>query len=293
VADRTGRWTLPAQRRGGDIGWDRPRADVALLAGRTDTAVTPAAQDVAAPIMTNAKGIAMRNVTVGDVMTREVITVETDAGFRQIADLLVNRGLSAVPVVDADGGVVGVVSEADLLPKLEYADRLPHHPLATRRTRTIRRKAGSDRAADLMTAPAVTIGPDASISRAARTLEAARIKRLPVVNDHGRLVGIVSRRDLVRTYVRTDTQLGVGVLEVLDALWIDPSTVTVKCAAGVVHLAGRVDRRSTAQIVATLVRSTAGVVDVIDELTFDYDDTDRRTLRQPVGAFDAMIAPSQ
>jgi hypothetical protein len=83
------------------------------------------------------------------------------------------------------------------------------------------------------------------------------------------------------------------VLEVLDALWIDPSTVTVKCAAGVVHLAGRVDRRSTAQIVATVVRSTAGVVDVIDELTFDYDDTDRRTLRQPVGAFDAMIAPRQ
>lgn len=235
----------------------------------------------------------MRNVTVSDVMTREVITVDPEAGFRQIADLLVSRGLSAVPVVDADGLVVGVVSEADLLPKLEYADRQPHHPLAARRSRTLRHKADGDRAADLMTAPALTIGPDVSISRAARRLEAARVKRLPVVDEHGRLVGIVSRRDLVRTYVRTDTELGTSVSEVLHALWIEPGTVTVTCAAGIVRLAGYVDRRSTAEIVTTVVRSTAGVVDVIDELTFGYDDNDRRNVRQPTGAFDAMVGPRQ
>jgi CBS domain-containing protein len=213
----------------------------------------------------------MHRVTVGDVMTRVVITIEPETGFRQIADLLVNRALSAVPVVDVHSVVLGVVSEADLLPKLEYADRLPHHPLATRRTRVIRHKAGSDRADDLMTAPAVTIGPQASVSQAARMLEAARVKRLPVVDEHGHLVGIVSRRDLLRTYVRTDAQLRTSVLEIIDALWIDPTTVTVDCVAGVVHLAGRVDRRSTAQIVANLVRSTPGIVDVTNELSFDDD----------------------
>jgi CBS domain-containing protein len=235
----------------------------------------------------------MKSVTVGDVMTREVVTVGADAGFRQIADLLVSRGLSAVPVVDVHGAVIGVVSEADLLAKLEYADRLPHHPLASRRTRAIQRKSAGDRAADLMTAPAVTIEPEVSVSRAARMLEAARVKRLPVVDKSGHLVGIVSRRDLVRTYVRTDAQLRHAVTEVLVALWIDPGDISVTCRSGIVRLDGRVDRRSTAQMVTDVVRATAGVVDLIDELSVDYDDTDRRVSRQPVGPFDAMIGPRQ
>lgn len=235
----------------------------------------------------------MRRITVGDVMTREVITVEEQTGFREVADLLVNRSISAVPVVDAEGRVVGLVSEADLLPKLEYTDRLPHHSLALRRTRATRRKADSNHAVDLMTAPAITIGPEVSVSRAARMLEAARVKRLPVVDEHGRLLGIVSRRDLVRTYVRTDAQLRTSVLEILDALWIDPTTVTIECTAGVVRLEGRVDRRSTAGIVATVVRSTPGVVDIIDELGFDYDDSDRRVRRPSTNVAGAMVGPRQ
>jgi CBS domain-containing protein len=245
------------------------------------------------PIMTKCWRYAMRRIAVGDVMTREVITVEEQTGFREIADLLVNRSISAVPVVDATGKVVGLVSEADLLPKLEYTDRLPHHPLALRRTRAAQHKADSNRAVDLMTAPAVTVSPDVSVSRAARMLEAARVKRLPVVDEHGRLLGIVSRRDLVRTYVRTDIQLRASVLEILDALWIDPTTVTVECIAGIVRLDGRVERRSTAGIVATVVRSTPGVVDIIDELSFDYDDSDRRVRHQPTGVVGAMVGPRQ
>ena len=233
----------------------------------------------------------MHRLTVGDVMTREVVTVTADAGFRQIADLLVSRRLSAVPVVDAEGVVLGVVSEADLLLKLEYADRLPHHPLATRRTRVIRRKAGSERAIDLMTAPAISVGPEVSVSRAARMLEAARVKRLPVVNEQSRLVGIVSRRDLVRTYVRTDAQLQTSVREMLNALWIDPATVAAECAAGVVRFTGHVDRRSTAEMIANVIRSTAGVVDVVNQLSFDYDDADRHHRSQQVEVFDAIMGP--
>ena len=233
----------------------------------------------------------MHRLTVGDVMTREVVSVRADTGFRQIADLLVSRRVSAVPVIDAEGVVVGVVSEADLIPKLEYADRLPHHPLATRRTRVIRRKAGSERAVDLMTAPAISVGPEVSVSRAARMLEAARVKRLPVVDEHGRLVGIVSRRDLLRTYVRTDAELCASVRQMLDALWIDPATVTAQCTAGVVRFTGHVDRRSTAEMIANVIRSTAGVVDVVNDLSFDHDDTDRRHRSEQVGMFDAIMGP--
>jgi CBS domain-containing protein len=236
-------------------------------------------------------GITVHRLTVGDVMTREVVTVNAETGFRQIADLLVSRRLSAVPVVDAEGAVLGVVSEADLLPKLEYADRLPHHPLATRHTRVIRRKAGGERAVDLMTAPAISVGPEVSVSRAARMLEAARVKRLPVVDEQRRLVGIVSRRDLVRTYVRSDTELQASVRDMLNALWIDPATVTAACVAGVVRFTGHVERRSTAEMIANVIRSTAGVVDVINDLTFDYDDTDRRHRSQQIGLFDAIMGP--
>lgn len=233
----------------------------------------------------------MRHVTVRDVMTTVVVTVGPTAGFRQIADLLVSRAVSAVPVVDDQAVVLGVVSEADLLPKLEYADRLPHHPLATRRMRAARHKAASDRAADLMTKPPVTVGPEVSVSQAARMLEAARVKRLPVTDDEGRLVGIVSRRDLVRTYVRTDAELRASVLDIIDAMWIDPATVEVDSAAGVVHLGGQLDRRSTAQIVTNLVRSTPGVVDVVDEFGWDYDDSDRRLRHRPEQTAGVLVGP--
>jgi CBS domain-containing protein len=115
-----------------------------------------------------------------------------------VADLLVQHGVSAVPVVDATGSVAGVVSEADLLAKLEYADRTPRHPLSARRMRYRSRKAAGDTAAELMTAPAVTVHATETVTRAARLMDAAGIKRLPVVDGGGRLVGIVARRDLLR-----------------------------------------------------------------------------------------------
>lgn len=221
----------------------------------------------------------MREVTVADVMTHNVVTVRPEAGFREIADLLVNQWISAVPVTDEAGTVLGIVSEADLLAKLEYSDRVPSHPLVLRRARAHRAKAGGDTAADVMTAPAVTIAPDASVAQAARAMEAARVKRLPVVGVDGRLVGLVSRRDLVRTYVRTDEELRREILTMMDALWIDPDPITVECEGGVVRLAGRVDRRSTVQILTNVVRSTASVVNLVSTLTYDFDDTERQRSR--------------
>jgi CBS-domain-containing membrane protein len=166
------------------------------------------------------------------------------------------------------------VSEADLLAKLEYADRTPRHPLSARRMRHRSRKADGDTAAELMTAPAVTVHRDETVTRAARLMEAAGIKRLLVVDDDGRLAGIVSRRDLLRLYTRPDSQLRTALVDgVLHSLWIDPSTVDIAVADGVVTLTGHLERRSTAAVVAAFVLGTPGVVDVVDRLTFDEDDS--------------------
>jgi CBS-domain-containing membrane protein len=215
----------------------------------------------------------MKRWYVGEVMTRDVVSVNAGTGYKEIADLMVRHSISAVPVVDTGGHVLGVVSEADLLAKLEYADRVPRHPLALRRLRNGRQKAAGDTAVQLMTTPAVTIAATETLTRAARLMDAARVKRMPVVDDGGRLVGIVSRRDLVRIYTRPDPEIRACVADwVLRSLWIDPAEVDITVRAGVVTLAGRLDRRSTADIVVAFSKATPGVVDVVDQLECDADD---------------------
>jgi len=218
---------------------------------------------------------AMKRWYVGDVMTADVVSVAPTTGYKEIADLMVRHSISAVPVVDEQRHVLGVVSEADLLAKLEYADRVPRHPLATRRMRNGRRKAAGDTATDLMTAPAVTIPAIETVTRAARLMEAARIKRMPVIDDDGSLIGIVSRRDLVRMYTRPDREIHASVTQgVLRSLWIDPAELLIQVRAGIVTLSGKVDRRSTADIVIAFTKAMPGVVDVVDDLHYDVDDRD-------------------
>jgi CBS domain-containing protein len=218
----------------------------------------------------------MKRWYVSDVMTRDVVTVSPGTGYKQIADLMVHRSVSAVPVVDDERRVLGVVSEADLLPKLEYADRVPRHPLAVRRLpEPLRRKASADTAAELMTAPAVTVRPTETVTRAARLMEAARVKRVPVVDAGGHLVGIVSRRDLVRLYTRPDADIRAAVADsMLRSLWIDPALLGIQVHDGIVTVSGHLDRRSTAAIVVAFTHAVPGVVDVVDELTYDFDDGD-------------------
>jgi CBS domain-containing protein len=217
----------------------------------------------------------MKRWYVADVMTRDVISVRDTAGYKEIADLMVGRSISAVPVVDADQHVLGVVSEADLLAKLEYADRVPRHPLTARRLRTGRQKAVGDTAGELMTAPAVTIRPTETVTRAARLMDAARVKRMPVVDEGGRLVGIVSRRDLVRVYTRPDHEIRASVADgVLRSLWIEPTDLDIAVRAGIVTLTGQLDRRTTADIVVAFTKAMPGVVDVVDRLGYDIDDRD-------------------
>lgn len=221
----------------------------------------------------------MKRHTVSEVMTRDVVTVRDTSDYKDIVDVLVGRGISAVPVVGEGGAVVGVVSEADLLYKVEFTAVEPHRQLFERkRSRTARAKAGADSAADLMTAPAVVVSPKATTAEAARLMDEHQVKRLPVVDEDGWLVGIVSRSDLLWPYLRDDEGILQEVRDevVLRTMWIDPNTLSIAVQRGVVTLGGELERRSSVPIVVGLVRSVAGVVDVVETFTYRHDDTHDR-----------------
>jgi len=228
--------------------------------------------------------------TVRTLMTHNVVTARADTGLKAIVDMMAGERVSALPVVDADDRVLGVVSEADLLPKLDPPTARTHALPIGRRRRVATAKAAGAVAADFMTAPAVTTGPDVTAAAAARLMQLHRIKRLPVVDSDGRLVGIVSRRDLLATYLRTDADIRTEVREdvLLDDLLIGPSEVSATVHDGVVTLAGTVDRRSTARIVDRSVRAVTGVVDVANKLRWAYDDS---TDIERHYSFDAEIEP--
>jgi CBS domain-containing protein len=232
----------------------------------------------------------MNTRTVRTLMTHTVATARPDMGFKEIVDIMATERVSALPVVDPAGHVVGVVSEADLLHKLDPPADTERARLMSRRRRAAAAKAAGDAAADLMTAPVVTIGPDATAAAAARLMQEHQIKRLPVVDNDGRLVGIVSRRDLLAAYLRTDDDIHAEIRDhvLMRDMLIGPNEVTVTVHDGLVTLAGTVGRRSTARITGRLVRAVTGVVDVANHLRWEYDDSADITRRY---VFDAQVGP--
>ncbi|MER5419031.1 CBS domain-containing protein [Streptosporangium roseum] len=224
-------------------------------------------------------------VEVKDVMTTQVSSVNGSTPFKDVAEVLIAHGVSALPVVDGEGHVIGVVSEADLLRKEEFRERYYREgyrpPLRARLRHRLSQegtdggKAHGDTAAQLMTAPAVTIGPRASIVTAVRLMEEHGVKRLPVVDDDGLLEGIVSRHDLLKVFVRRDADIADEVREEIlrHTLWPQPNDATATVAQGIVTLTGRMHRRSDAQFAARMAGRVNGVVDVVDKLQWDQDDT--------------------
>lgn len=204
---------------------------------------------------------------VSDVMTRDVATVGPDAAFKDVVRLLHDRKVSALPVVDGGRRVLGIVSEADLLPKQEFRDSDPDRYTQLRRLSDLA-KAGSVSAGELMTSPAVTVRADATLAQAARTMARARVKRLPVVGDTDRLEGVVSRADLLKVFLRDDEEIAQEVRrEVVACLFPPPaSAVRVSVTKGVVLLGGRVRDTSLVPVAARLARAVEGVVDVRFEL---------------------------
>ncbi|WP_166348605.1 CBS domain-containing protein [Phytoactinopolyspora limicola] len=224
----------------------------------------------------------MRHVTVADVMTTSVITVLVTTPFKEVARLLRDHGISALPVLDDDDELVGLVSEADLLLKHEYRDRRRRGSwLSTPHLHEVMVKVEGAVAGDLMTGPPITVEAEASVNMAARLMTERHVKRLPVVDDAGVLVGIVSRADLLSVFLRPDREIKEEIIaEVFRrVLLTERGAVRVEVTNGVVVLDGELDRKSSVDIAVRLTQQVDGVVDVVDHLTYVFDDSESRVGR--------------
>lgn len=222
---------------------------------------------------------------VEDVMTRDVVTVRESTPFKEIVHLLDEHRVSAVPVVDRRRRLIGIVTEADLLVKEEHGRPEAHHVFEGRRSRGERAKAEAMVASELMTTPVITVGPFETVAEAARIMHRNNVKRLPVLDADGELVGIVGRADLLKVFLRPDAEIRREVEEnlVKRLLKLDPDSVRVDVRDGVVSMGGRLERKTLVEIAVALVYGIEGVVGVDNRLTFEVDDEARGPLPWPVG----------
>ncbi|NLU76042.1 CBS domain-containing protein [Streptomyces sp. HNM0575] len=211
----------------------------------------------------------MQHRTVHDLMTRAVVRVHRDTGFKKIAELLADHDITALPVVDDEEHPVGVVSEADLLGK-QAGQPDPSGLMPSREPRPGSRPPGEAAGADeLMTSPPVVARPEWNVVEAARVMADKQVKRLPVVNDADRLVGIVSRADLVGVFLRRDEaiyeEITQDVLERI--LGLAARELTVEVRDGCVTLRGAVEPVHLIPVIERLCQSVDGVVKVRSHLT--------------------------
>jgi len=211
--------------------------------------------------------------TVKDVMSTLPVWVSETASFQEIAATLRECRVSAFPVLDAHGKVTGVVSEADLMVKEAMLGEpggvagllagLVHH--------ATRAKAAGVTAADLMTSPAVTIRPDETVERAAKLMYDRKIKRLPVVDHAGRLVGIISRTDILAVFDRTDAEIREEIVTQLIPGRSEPSYYSVIVKDGVVTLEGNPETIAIGHDLVARTRHVQGVVAARDRLVYPVE----------------------
>ncbi|MGV9340009.1 CBS domain-containing protein [Streptomyces sp. NPDC003688] len=201
-------------------------------------------------------------------MTRAVVAVGSGTLFRDVVERMEQWKVGALPVLEGDGRVIGVVSEADLLPKEEFRDGEPDRLTQLRRMADLA-KAGAVTAGELMSTPAVTVHADATLPEAARIMAVKGIKRLPVIDTQGALVGVVSRGDLLKVFLRSDGELADEIRRsVVDVLFPAPvEPVHVMVADGVATLTGCVRDAERIELAARMTRGVEGVVGVDCRLT--------------------------
>ena len=189
---------------------------------------------------------------VGEVMTREVVEARRETPFKDVARLLDEHRISGLPVVDQDDKVLGVISGTDLI-----------------RRQAARPIGGlAPTAADLMSTPAITVHPEQRVADAARVMERHGVERLPVVDEEDRLIGIATRRDLLRVFLRTDEEIRREILEeVLPSATEGPAhTVAVSVRDGMVTLSGGPAGPSDVPLLIRRLWRVAGVVGVVNRL---------------------------
>ncbi|MFD6225946.1 CBS domain-containing protein [Streptomyces sp. NPDC060232] len=208
----------------------------------------------------------MKHISVADLMTDEVVSVAPGTAFKDVAKLLAQYDISGLPVLDDEDRVMGVVSQTDLLARTVQAT-LPAQGNGT--------TAEPLTAGDVMSAPAITIHAEETAADAARLLTRRAIERLPVVDEENRLVGIVTRRDLLRLFIRPDSEIRRRVNEevLTEVLGVPRGNVDVHVVDGIVTLEGHVELRSQLPSLVGLVEQLDGVVAVVSHVTARTDDT--------------------
>ncbi|KAB1149752.1 CBS domain-containing protein [Streptomyces luteolifulvus] len=226
----------------------------------------------------------MKHNKVGSVMTKDVVRAAYGTPFKEVTRLLSEHNISGLPVVDEDEKVIGVISQTDLIAR-QAATPDPYEPERRFRfaglTRGARRKAAkatARTAGQLMTEPPITVRAEETIVEAARVMARRQVERLPVLDETGRLVGIVTRRDLLQVFLRPDERIRREVIDevLVRALWLVPSTVEVSVTEGVVTLSGPMERKSETAIAVSMTRQIDGVVAVVDKLSYRLDDSHLR-----------------
>jgi CBS domain-containing protein len=215
---------------------------------------------------------------VKDLMTRTVVTVAPETTLKDVAKLLDDHRIGGMPVCGADGSVLGVVSESDILWKelrsLPDGDGVFNRLLDSAYGDD--KRARAETAGDAMSAPAITVEPDIPVSQAARLMLECMINRVPVVRG-GHLVGILTRGDLVRAFRRPDDEIEREIRDDLrQGLWLDPDRLSLTVSNGDVAIAGQVENHSTAAAIEKWIQRVPGVADLHSELTWDLDDRSHR-----------------
>lgn len=258
VRDVTG----SAAARMGPTGDRYHRAMERYLAAIGSSRDGPAVQGVHYPIWR------LRDHHVSDVMTCDVVSVTADTGFKEVVDTIADAGVSALPVVDGERKVIGVISVSDLMAKVVRDRHAILHPGQARRCE-------AETARDVMTVPAITTSRSTSVIDAARTAAKAKVRQMPVVDAEGKMVGVVTRSDLIRVFLHTDQEIRQHVVDdvLVRHFGIDPSTLRISVEAGIVTVTGQVERRLLIGPIVDMIRQIAGVVAVHNQLTYTIDDT--------------------
>ncbi|MEV1063608.1 CBS domain-containing protein [Streptomyces sp. NPDC050263] len=220
----------------------------------------------------------MKPTRTGALMVGDVVTARCDTPFKEVVRLLDEHRISGLPVIDQNRMVVGVISETDLVLRQREPESAGLWARCRRvlsaRARHAEAKNRARTADGIMSQPAVTVRAEATVAEAARLMTEHRVERLPVVDQEGTLVGIVTRRDLLQVFLRTDDEIQRDVQQevFLNTLWLAPYTVEATVRDGVVTLTGQLERRSEIPVAVGMTRRLDGVVDVVDHLSYRIDD---------------------
>ena len=216
---------------------------------------------------------------VKDLMTTDVLTVRTSTTLKEAAALLAEKRISGLPVVDDDRRVLGVLSEGDIL----YKESEAHRPgflerLLAPGSAPLDLKLAARTVGQAMTAPALTIGPRRPVTEAATIMIEEGVNRLPVVDHDDRLMGIITRADLVRAFVRSDEEIELEIREdvVRKILWLEPEQLRVAVSDGEVVLSGQLETKTDAELIPAFVQRVPGVVGVVSKLRWREEDGHRR-----------------